>query len=62
MFAFRQISFARNSEQSYYPIWRIDFEMDSKPNWFEMQAQTTTCVEHAIRRKLTELGVPHRTF
>lgn len=58
MFALRQVAYARESGQRYYPIWRVDFAIDGKPHWCEVQAQTAICAHQAVCR---ELGVPYRS-
>jgi hypothetical protein len=51
-----QVSFARETNQRYYPIWRIDFQVNGERRVREMQEQTAICAEHALYR---ELGVPY---
>jgi hypothetical protein len=58
MFALRQVSYARETGQPYYPMWRVDFEIDGKPDWREVQAQTAICAHQAICR---EFGIPYRS-
>jgi hypothetical protein len=55
--AFRRISFARESGEHYYPFWRVEFEMDGKPQWRDVQAQEVYGAQQVICH---ELGVPFR--
>ena len=50
--ALRQISYARESGQHYYPFWRIDFELDGKRRWHEVQAQNAICAEQEFCAQL----------
>jgi hypothetical protein len=54
---FRQISYARETEQHYYPMWRVDFEVDGKRQYRDVQAQN---VIQAQQIMCAELGIPFR--
>jgi hypothetical protein len=34
----------------YYPFWRVDFEINGKPYWREVRAQTAICAQQATCR------------
>jgi hypothetical protein len=53
----RQVSYAHETGQHYYPMWRVDFEIDCKRRWQNFQAQTAICAEQVLYR---ELGLPYR--
>jgi hypothetical protein len=49
----RQVAYARESNLQYYPIWRVDLEINGRPHWCEVQAQTAICAEQMVRRDLS---------
>jgi hypothetical protein len=57
--AFKRIAYACGSGVHYYPFWRVDFEINGKPFWRDVQAQTAICAQHAICHAL---GVPFRAI
>ena len=52
---FRQVSYARETNDRYYPIWRVDLEIDGKRQYLDVQAQTAMCAQQVVCR---EIGVP----
>ena len=51
----RQVAYASETNLHYYPIWRVDLEIDGKRQWLDVQAQTAMCAQQVVCR---ELGVP----
>ena len=49
--ALRQIAYARESGQHYYPVWRVDYDLDGMPGWCEVQAQETIAAEQEFCRQ-----------
>jgi hypothetical protein len=54
--AFSQIA-SRESGNQYLPIWRIDFEINGKRHWRDVQAQDVYGAQHVLCR---ELRIPFR--
>jgi hypothetical protein len=51
----RQISYAHETEQHYYPMWHVDCEIDGKRQLRKVQAQEVYGAKQALCR---ELGLP----
>jgi len=51
----RQIAFARESGDHYRPFWRVDFEVDGKRQYQDVQAQNVIDAKQSLCR---DLGVP----
>lgn len=54
---FKRIAYAHESGLRYFPIWRVDYEVDGKSCWREVQAQTAICAQKSM---CLDLGVPFR--
>lgn len=49
---FKQIAYAYTPVLGEFPVFRVDFEINSKLQWREVQAQTAICAQQIICEEL----------
>jgi hypothetical protein len=54
-----RITFSCESGEHYYPLWRVEFQVDGKQQWPDVQAQEVYGAQQVVCR---ELDLPFRAI